>query len=258
MPPAPETPASNSGKRPAQSPLHGLELAARRLARAVDSLTFSPPITHVYNPLGYAWPAHRAYLRLCRPETVRVLFLGMNPGPWGMAQTGVPFGQIEAVRDWMGIDTPIGKPAPEHPKRPVVGFACQRSEVSGKRLWGLFRDRFGTAERFFEHHYVINYCPLVFMESSGRNRTPDKLPGAERQPLDAVCDGHLAKVIELLRPETVVGVGGFAEACLRRVINDAKAAPRIARILHPSPASPHANRDWANQATRQLIEADIW
>lgn len=252
---------SNPRRAPQPSPssIHrGLELAAKRLARTVDSLAFAPPITHVYNPLQYAWSAHREYLARCRPDSLRVLFLGMNPGPWGMAQTGVPFGQVAAVRDWIGIETAITKPQSEHPKRPILGFACPRSEVSGQRLWGLFRDRFGTPDAFFERHFVINYCPLVFMESSGRNRTPDKLPLAERQPLDAACDGHLANLIEMLCPETVVGIGGFAETCLRRVLADQASPPGIVRILHPSPASPHANRDWANQATRQLTEAGVW
>ena len=34
----------------------------------------------------------------------RVVFLGMNPGPFGMAQVGVPFGEVAAVRDWLRID----------------------------------------------------------------------------------------------------------------------------------------------------------
>lgn len=117
-----------------------LVAAAHWLSDGVDKLVFSEPVTHVYNPLRYAWDAHHRYLKLA-PETqaARVLFLGMNPGPWGMAQTGVPFGQVEAVRDWLGIDVPVGKPAKEHPKRPIEGFACRRSEVSGERLWALPR-----------------------------------------------------------------------------------------------------------------------
>jgi single-strand selective monofunctional uracil DNA glycosylase len=165
--------------------------AARRLAKAISVLEFAAPVTHVYNPLEYAWAAHAQYVRHLNPDGCRVLLLGMNPGPWGMAQTGVPFGQIAAVRDWIGIDAPIKRPLLEHPKRPIEGLACQRSEVSGERLWGLFRERFHSPEDFFEEHFVANYCPLVFMEAGGRNRTPDKLPIDEREPLDALCDAHL-------------------------------------------------------------------
>ena len=90
--------------------------------------------------------------------------MGMNPGPWGMAQTGVPFGEIDAVRNWIEIEEPVEKPDNEHPKRPIEGFDCQKSEVSGRRLWGLFSEKYPKAEDFFADHYVVNYCPLVWME----------------------------------------------------------------------------------------------
>lgn len=256
-------PPSSSPSRPPKRPSDGaarqsLIAAARHLSDRVDALPFQSPVTHVYNPLQYAWDAHRQYLERCQPSTTRVLFLGMNPGPWGMAQTGVPFGQVEAVRDWLGIDARIDRPASENPKRPIQGFDCRRSEVSGQRLWGLFRDRFGVAQEFFREHFVFNYCPLVFMEASGRNRTPDKLPAAASEPLDVACDEHLARVLELLRPEIVVGVGGYAEACLRRVVEAGGQACRVARVLHPSPASPLANRGWGQRATAELVAAGVW
>jgi len=235
-----------------------LVAAANRLSRAVDQLTFHSPVTHVYNPLTYARKAHHQYLRMSQPASTRVLFLGMNPGPWGMAQTGVPFGEVDTVKNWLGIDAEISQPANEHPKRKVEGLACTRSEVSGQRLWGLFHDRFQTPQRFFHEHFVINYCPLVFMESTGRNRTPDKLPAAERTLLDQVCDDHLRCVIQLLAPLFLVGVGAYAEACLTRVTTSLAARPQVLRILHPSPASPAANRGWAARATQELVDAGVW
>src|SRR5882724_7453571 len=136
--------------------------AARELAAQVDRLKFQPPVTHIYNPLDYARAAHEKYLRKFGDGKKRVVFLGMNPGPFGMAQTGIPFGEIAAVRDWLGIQATIERPRDEHPKRPVMGFNCTRSEISGRRLWGLFARRFGSAEKFFEKHLVVNYCPLAF------------------------------------------------------------------------------------------------
>ncbi len=194
-------------------------------------------------------------------EGKRVLLLGMNPGPWGMAQTGVPFGEVAAVRDWLGLRGKIGSPPDPHPKRPIEGLSCGRSEVSGRRLWGLMRERFGAPEDFAREHFILNYCPLVFMEVGGRNRTPDKLPADERAGLDAACDQHLRDALTILRPEFVVGVGRFAErkatAAVQHLPVDS-AAPNVATILHPSPASPAANRDWAGRATAQLIAAGIW
>ena len=227
---------------------------ARWLATAVDPMTFGPPVTHVYNPLVYASDAVEQYLRrFCRPGVEAVL-VGMNPGPWGMAQTGVPFGEVGLVRDWLGISADIGSPPDPHPKRPVEGLACERSEVSGARLWGWARDRFGTADAFFDRFFVWNFCPRVFMEESGRNRTPDKLPAAERAPLFEVCDTALARVFDLLDPELVIGVGKFAEKRCAAVVGDTR---RVGTVLHPSPASPVANRGWAPQAEAQLTALGV-
>lgn len=233
-----------------------LTAAAQRLARELREFKCDPPVTHVYNPLEYAWAAHAAYLRKFGNSTKRVVFLGMNPGPFGMVQTGVPFGEIAAVRDWMRIQQAIQKPSLEHPCRPIEGFDCRRSEVSGLRLWGLFAARFGTAKKFFSQHFVANYCPLAFLEESGRNRTPDKLPSAKTEKLYAACDRHLEEVIATLRPEWVIGIGGFAEGRARATLSDLPV--QIGRIHHPSPASPASNRDWAGLVTAQLKALKVW
>jgi single-strand selective monofunctional uracil DNA glycosylase len=223
---------------------------ARDLARDVDRLRFAPPVTHVYNALRYAWEPHEQYLTRYGAPPREVVLVGMNPGPFGMVQTGVPFGDAAMVRGFLGLAGAVGRPAREHPKRPVTGFACPRSEVSGTRLWGWARDTFGTAERFFARFFVTNYCPLCFMEASGANRTPDKLPAAEREPLFAACDRALRRTIELLGPRFVVGVGGFAEQRAQAALGGLDVT--IGRILHPSPASPRANRDWAGEVGSAL------
>jgi single-strand selective monofunctional uracil DNA glycosylase len=238
----------------------GLLAAAKKLRSQLDTLTFSAPVDCVYNPIHYAWAAHQQYLERYASIPCRAFLLGMNPGPWGMAQTGVPFGEINAVRDYLGIEEKISKPHREHPKRPIEGFECTRSEVSGKRLWGLFAARYPNPVDFFADHFVANYCPLVFMDEGARNVTPDKLPAAEAKPLDAFCDQHLQQVLMLLQPEFAIGVGAYAQSCLQRVCCANPKLDRISvsKILHPSPASPAANRDWTGQATKQLIEAGVW
>lgn len=235
---------------------NSLIAAAQDLRNAVSRLKFKSPITHVYNPLDYAWAAHEMYLRKFGDSEKRVVFLGINPGPFGMAQTGVPFGEIKAVRDWLRIEAPIGKPQREHPKRTITGLDCNRSEVSGFRLWGLFAQRFGSAANFFAEHFVANYCPLVFMEASGCNRTPDKLPAAEASRLHHACDEHLRRVIAALKPEWLVGIGDFAEKRAKIVFSETPL--KLGKILHPSPASPAANKDWANVATAQLKALGVW
>jgi len=127
--------------------------------------------------------------------------------------------------------------------------------VSGQRLWGWARERFESPDAFFDRFFVWNYCPLLFLEASGRNRTPDKLPAAERTATFEACDRALAAMVEHLRPRVVVGIGKFAEK--RAIEALGEDAPRIGSILHPSPASPLANRGWAPQAEAGLRALDV-
>jgi single-strand selective monofunctional uracil DNA glycosylase len=235
--------------------MSALVASASQLSKVVSALSFAEPVAHVYNPFEYAFGAHREYLERFGAAPKEVVFVGMNPGPWGMTQTGVPFGEISAVRDWLGIVSGVERPESEHPKRPIEGFECGRSEVSGRRLWGWARERFGQPEKFFERFLVANYCPLVFMETSGRNLTPDKLPAAERAPLFEACDAALRSLVEIVEPEWVVGVGVFAEKRAKGAL--AGLDVRIGRGLHPSPASPAANRGWAEQWERDLTALGI-
>jgi single-strand selective monofunctional uracil DNA glycosylase len=224
--------------------------AAERLRAAVAELRYGPPVAHVYNPLDYAWGAHRMYLERFGHGRREVVLVGMNPGPWGMVQTGVPFGDVEAVRDWMGIEAAIGKPAIEHPRRPVRGFACTRREVSGQRLWGWARKVCGPAPRFFAQFFVVNHCPLCFLDASGSNLTPDRLPVTERRQLLQICDRALAETLEIVGPRYVLGIGRFAAGRVSAVLQDSPVV--TGAIPHPSPASPSANRGWEAQVEKAL------
>ncbi|MBI3298370.1 MAG: single-stranded DNA-binding protein [Elusimicrobia bacterium] len=228
---------------------------ARALSRAASALRFAAPVAYVYNPLDYAWDPHRSYLERWGAGRPEVLLLGMNPGPFGMAQTGVPFGEVSLVRDWLGVTGKVGKPGREHPKRPISGFDCARSEVSGARLWGWAKARFVTPEKFFKKFLVLNYCPLVFMEEGGKNLTPDGLPAAERAPLEAACDEALRRFAAHYKPRLVVGVGQFAERRARVALSEAGCG--FGNILHPSPASPKANKGWAEEVERQFKALDV-
>lgn len=228
---------------------------SRELSRAVSELAFSRPVAHVYNPLEYASEPHEAYLERYGAGEKEILLLGMNPGPFGMAQTGVPFGDVGWVRDWLGIEAPVDRPRSEHPKRPVLGFSCARAEISGSRLWGWAAARFGSSAAFFSRFFVVNYCPLVFLESSAKNRTPDKLPAMEQNALFAACDRALRQVVLRLAPKHVVGVGAFAAKRAQVALADAPVI--VSMILHPSPANPRANQGWAQLIEDQLLQSGI-
>jgi len=232
-----------------------LDRIAAELAGEMKGLRFGPPVAHVYNPLEYAWEPHRRYLKRYGAPPREIVLLGMNPGPWGMAQTGVPFGEISAVRDWMGIEARVVAPHDQHPRRPILGFACTRREVSGQRLWGWARKTFGSAEGFFGRFFVANYCPLMFMGAGGQNLTPDKLKAAEARPLFEACDRALRRTIAALRPQHVVGIGRFAADRARAALEGL--AVQIGGITHPSPANPKANRGWEPLVRRELAALGI-
>lgn len=232
------------------SSVSGLVAIDRELSREVSKLKFAEPVAYVYNPLVYAREPHEMYLTKFASTKKEALFLGMNPGPFGMAQTGVPFGEISYVRDFLGISGKVKKPKSEHPKRPILGFDCNRSEVSGSRLWGFIQERFTTAEAFFERFFVTNYCPLVFMEEGGKNYIPEKLPKDVRERLFAACDRALQQRVRVLQPKKVIGVGKFAEKRAKRVLKDFDL--EIGSVLHPSPASPKANQGWVKHAEEDL------
>jgi len=213
-------------------------------------LRFSPPVTQIYNPLEYAREPYTQYLSLYAGRPKEVVLFGMNPGPWGMAQTGVPFGEVRAVKEWLHIEAPVGTPPEMHPKRPVHGFSCSRSEISGRRLWGWARKTFGSPERFFARFFVVNYCPLLFIEASGRNRTPNNLLMRERKPLFIVCDRALLRTIQWIRPRFVVGIGHFAGERARLAL--AGLDVTIGNVTHPSPANPDANRGWDELVVKEL------
>jgi single-strand selective monofunctional uracil DNA glycosylase len=231
-----------------------LVAASERLHRRTSALRFGAPVAYVYAPLGYAWPIARAYLERYGGRPKEVVFVGMNPGPFGMAQTGVPFGEVRMVRDWLKLEGKISAPAREHPKRPVLGLECPRSEVSGARLWGAFARRFADPATFFRRAFVLNYCPLLFLAESGANLTPDKLRADERTRLEAACDEHLAEALAHLSPRIAVGVGQYATKKLESLRMPGLV---VATIPHPSPASPAANRGWDELARKALQTAGI-
>lgn len=227
---------------------------AHALVADLEGLTFRAPVSCVYNPLVYAQDLHKQYIRRHGGRRIEVLLVGMNPGPFGMAQTGVPFGDSSFVRTFHGLSGKVETPEITHPKRPVHGLDCKRSEISGQRLWGWAQDRFGCATAFFNRFWVYNYCPLVFMEASGKNRTPDKLHPLERTQLERACNTALVKTVSILRPAFVIGVGKYAASKIEQCnITGVK----LGDIMHPSPANPHANKDWGKKVEAQLLELGI-
>ncbi|XP_041038454.1 single-strand-selective monofunctional uracil-DNA glycosylase 1 [Carcharodon carcharias] len=233
------------------------ELELNTVLRVME---FPQPVSYVYNPLEYAWEPHRVYVEKYCQSQKEVLLLGMNPGPFGMVQTGVPFGEVKFVRDWLGVSGAVSRPQVEHAKRPVLGLDCPRTEVSGARLWGLVRRLCGGGGPgpFFSRCFVHNLCPLAFLDAAGRNLTPADLPPAPREGLLAPCDQSLRRVVELLGVGMVIGVGRLAERRARRALAGGSTdSVRVEGLAHPSPRNPRANRGWEEAAAARLDELGV-
>ena len=236
--------------------------ASRRLSAACDSLI--APLAkqtiakHITNPLDYARDCHEDYLQRYGTLGAKTLMLGMNPGPWGMAQCGVPFGATAMVRDLLEINHPVDQPKNAHPKRPIIGVSLSRQEASGTRLWSLLNQHYGTAEQIHKQVFLLNHCPLLLLDENARNITPDKISGKAVTKLMDVCDQHLRDVVDALAVTRIIGVGKYAEkrAKLALVGRDEIS---ISSCWHPSPASPLANRndgkDWRDNVISVLDES---
>ncbi|CAK9822325.1 Single-strand selective monofunctional uracil DNA glycosylase [Anthophora retusa] len=228
----------------------------KNLAAELGSITFHLPVEYVYSPLEYAFNIHTMYVQKYCSTVKKILFLGMNPGPWGMSQTGVPFGEISMVRDWLKICGPVGKPIKEQPNRKVTGFQCTRSEISGKRLWGLFKELCGNPEKFFQHAYIHNYCPIALMDKKGCNITPAEIKGTEITVIQSACDKALAKTVKILKAEIVIGIGLYAEKRAQLVAQNYKLPVKVLCLPHPSPRAAN-NQNWSDKATKKLSEFGV-
>lgn len=226
--------------------------AAARLRDAVEGLSLESP-AYTYDPLAYAWAPHEAYLRRYGAKQGRFVFVGMNPGPWGMAQTGVPFADVAWAHGWMGIIGPVDAPARTHPKRPVLGYASTRSDPTGGKFYGWAKRRFGTADRFFADFAVLNLCPLMFLDAEGRNVTLAQLRKSDLDKLMSACDAWLREALDALAPRAILPMGAVVE---ERVRDLAPSAP-VHAVRHPSPANPANNAGWGDEVDALLAEATV-
>ncbi|XP_064643950.1 uncharacterized protein LOC135497889 [Lineus longissimus] len=226
----------------------------------LDQIQFVEPVTHTYNPTRYAHEPHEDYVRKYCNSRKEILFIGMNPGPFGMAQNGVPFGEINLVKDWLKVEGRVEKPAKEHPQRPILGFDCTRSEVSGSRFWGMFRRICGTADEFFRHSFVHNYCPLALMSKTGKNITPPQLAKAHAGILTESCDQALCDVVKLLGVRVLIGIGKYAQERARLALRtyEPDLQVDVQTLLHPSPINPSANKGWEPVAEKQLQDMGVY
>ncbi|XP_058812970.1 single-strand selective monofunctional uracil DNA glycosylase [Topomyia yanbarensis] len=249
-------PSSETDQQPLWQRVYQLEL---QLCDALKQIPLPASAAVTYDPIEYAVELHLAYMQRYLDGPKPVLFLGMNPGPWGMCQTGVPFGYIPAVRDWMQLRGQVLKPIPELSVRPVEGLACTRGEQSGQRWWGLYERICGKPENFFRNCFVFNICPLAFFQANGRNITPADLKGTSKTRMQEVCTEYLQSALELFNPSIIISVGRYTEdrvkALVRQNLLDATRV-QLKCMPHPSPRSLN-NTNWHDKAQQWLEDNGV-
>lgn len=225
------------------------------------------PIAGVLNSHQYAFCPFGEYCNMFAPagQQPLALFVGMNPGPYGTAQNGIPFGCSSFVNNWMGITqgtagsaavkgTELKEGIDGHGFEycpAVLGLRCKKEEVSGKRLWGWAQSVVGggKAEAFFRHAFVYTYCPLAFF-AGGANVPLADLPVAERRTIEEHCDQALLALVLEMKPVYVIGVGNYAyskaeKAVTKAAVESCSPHSMVAlKVAHPSPASPGAAAFW--------------
>ena len=150
--------------------LSAAKLLSEQCTKKIPKLLKHKDVAHVTNPLDYAWELHEQFIRKWAGFGAKTLLLGMNPGPYGMAQTGVPFGATKMATDILRMEAvELQTPSGAHPKRPVQGLSMERQEVSGTRFWTFMVDHFGSIESTFSNIFVVNHCPLLILGETGRN-----------------------------------------------------------------------------------------
>jgi uracil-DNA glycosylase len=142
----------------------------------------------------------------------------------------------------------------------VNGTTHKRDEVSGKRLWSALEEAYGSLEAAMCDVLAINYCPLVFIGEQGQNVSLADVQAGKgdrrvSQRLQDICDRHLVRVIEAVRPGHIVTAGGFAASAACRVLAGLPTSRRAAlvEIQHPSPRSVKGKE--AEQAWREKTVA---
>jgi single-strand selective monofunctional uracil DNA glycosylase len=215
------------------------------LSHNCEKINFSGQGLVVYNPLNYAKLATAQYLDTYGQGRKEVLFLSLNPGPFGMAQTGIPFGDVYWVTKYLKIHNTIEQPKDAvHPKRPILGFDCTRKDVSADRFWKLISSFYPNATTFFQKNFLWTFAPLYFCDKSGKNITPDKINLVSRKELEQICLEALKNIILSLQVNNVISIGAYVYKNVLKLDAEVLNKIEVENIPHPSPLNPANNKGW--------------
>jgi single-strand selective monofunctional uracil DNA glycosylase len=221
------------------------EPMARQLARATGWLVLNP------GRYGERWHARfrRAYPMSPRP----LLVFGLNPGPYGMAQTGVPFTDLKRLesalpglwKDLVASGEPVTRPGLAPPS--LARHLTRTFESSSVRVYRFLERAYGRPELALREVVFVNPCPLLFIDpETGANRTPADLPRALRarkaaELVHAFEELRRATVLEAvaeLEPRGAILLGRDVAAAVGEALRAALGARSVVEWEHPARAVP--------------------
>jgi single-strand selective monofunctional uracil DNA glycosylase len=232
------------------------EPMARRIRAATGWLVLDP------GRYGERWH-HR--FRRCYPVGPRpLLVFGLNPGPYGMAQTGVPFTDLKRLefhlprlwRELLAAREPVALPGLAPPSlRP---FLTRTFESSSVRVYKFLERAFGSAEQAFRRVAFVNPCPLLFIDrATGENRTPADLPRAAprlMREFDALRRTTVLEAVSELEARGAVLLGKDVARAAAPALRAALPADSVLEWEHPARAVPET---WA-RGLHESLAARGW
>jgi len=252
--------------------------------RLSERLAALPPVGDLValDPTRYCRSAWAAYLQMAA-RLGCVLVVGMNPGPHGMAQTGVPFTDPWIV-DELDLQAPRADVPPadipavgswRHRSHRARGVLGSKREESAKRLWPLLReicapyaavgpsaDKIAEAtRRVCNEVLLVNALPICWLDPAGKNVSAEQVekraPAQVREGLRDLVNEWLQAVADILRPAAVIGVGRWAREFVTDLdVDHFVEIPFRDGIKHPSPSagSEAAWRAEAEPILRRAVE----
>jgi single-strand selective monofunctional uracil DNA glycosylase len=234
--------------------------AWRRSARRWQSL--APRIAastgwKIWNPGLYAASWHALFRKEYPASAGCILVFGLNPGPYGMAQTGIPFTDLKRLREHLprlakGLErrgcSLAGVGLAPRSLRPYLSRTFESSAV---RVYRFLSRGWGSAEDGWRSVVVANPCSLLFMDAAGENRTPADLVGAVsrrtgslvaarrlRERCNALRRLAAREAVRVLSPRGVVLLGKDAQRAMQTGIAPLLGPDSILGWEHPARAVP--------------------
>lgn len=207
-------------------------------------------VRRILNPLVYAWHLHEEYMGKV-PQGTKILFVGMNPSPSSL--TGIPFYEKDAMTNLFGAPL-LTQLLNEMPAK----YRGNETSESGQRFWEFVFKKFGSYDKFFRYCFIINYCPLIFMNKDGGNVPLDGFNDASQSLLKnlmAISDSGLKDIIDHIKPTLIIGIGRYA---FNRVRQANTSNIKCYQIRHPSPATGMTSDQWMNKIGGFLENNMYW